>query len=87
MKIRKELNRQLYQQKAYGYEKKPYYFDEAVSAAILGGDVETLKTLIASGAIILSTGMRSLSENELKIYAELFTYTLRRDLGQIRDGN
>lgn len=66
MKIRKELNRQLYQQKAYGYEKKPYYFDEAVSAAILGGDVETLETLIASGAVILSMGMRSLSKNELK---------------------
>lgn len=66
MKIRKELNRQLYQQKAYGYEKKPYYFDEAVLTAILGGGVETLETLIASGAVILSMGMRSLSKNELK---------------------
>lgn len=46
---RKELNRQLYKQMAYGYEKKPYYFDETVLNAILFGDVETLKTLIASG--------------------------------------
>lgn len=49
MKIRKELNRQLYKQKAYGYEKKPYYFDETVLNAILFGDVETLKTLYVSG--------------------------------------
>lgn len=66
MKIRKELNRQLYRQKAYGYEKKPYYFDEAVLNAILDGDVETLKSLTASGAVSLSAGMRVLSKNELK---------------------
>lgn len=66
MKIRKELNRQLYRQKAYGYEKKPYYFDEAVLNAILDGDVETLKSLTASGTVSLSAGMRILSKNELK---------------------
>ena len=66
MKIRKELNRQLYRQKAYGYEKKPHYFDETVLNAILGGDVETLKSLTASGAVSLSAGMRILTKNELK---------------------
>jgi YesN/AraC family two-component response regulator len=66
MKIRKELNRQLYRQKAYGYEKKPYYFDEAVLNAILDGDVETLKSLTVSGSVSLSAGMRILSKNELK---------------------
>lgn len=66
MKIRKELNRQLYRQKAYGYEKKPYYFDEAVLDAILGGDLETLKILLSSGAVTLYAGTRILSENETK---------------------
>lgn len=66
MKIRKELNRQLYNQKAYGYEKKPYYFDESVLDAILGGDLETLKTLISHGMVTLTAGMRILSKNKLK---------------------
>lgn len=66
MKIRRELIRQLYRQKAYGYEKKPYYFDDAVLEAIRNGDVEKLKTLIASGLVKLSSGMRTLSKNQIK---------------------
>lgn len=66
MKIRRELNRQLYQQKAYGYEKRPYYFDKAVLDAIRNGDVEKLKPLIASGSVKLSSGMRTLSKNQMK---------------------
>lgn len=66
MKIRTELNRQLYRQKAYGYEKRPYYLEETVSDAILGGDVENLQRLISSGAVILSGGMRKLSENPIR---------------------
>lgn len=66
MKIRKELNKQLYRQKAYGYEKNPYLLDEAVLNAILGGDVETLEKLISFGAVTLSTNMRTLSKNELR---------------------
>ena len=66
MNIRKELNRQLYRQKAYGYEKSPYLLDEAVLNAILGGDVETLEKLISFGAVSLSTNMRTLSKNELR---------------------
>lgn len=66
MKIRKELNRQLYRQKAYGYEKKPYSLDEAVLSAIFGGDVETLNALIADGAVMLPEGMRKLSKNPLR---------------------
>lgn len=66
MKIRRELNRQLYRQKAYGYEKRPYYFDEAVLEAIQNGDVERLKALISSGSVTLSAGMRTLSKNQLK---------------------
>lgn len=62
MKIRKELNRQLYRQKTYGWEKKPQYFDEAVLNAILDGDIETLKALTTSGAVLLPAGMRILSE-------------------------
>lgn len=66
MKIRKELNSQLYRQKAYGYEKSPYYLDEAVRNAILGGDVEALNRLIADGAVTLPAKMRTLSKNELR---------------------
>lgn len=66
MKIRTELNRQLYRQKAYGYEKKPYYFEDTVIDAILGGDVENLQRLTASGMVVLSSGMRTLSENLLR---------------------
>lgn len=66
MKIRTELNRQLYRQKAYGYEKRPYYFKETISDAILSGDVENLKRLISSGAVTLSGGMRKLSENPVR---------------------
>lgn len=42
MKIRKELNKQLYRQKAYGYEKNPSRLNDAVLNAVLGGDIETL---------------------------------------------
>ncbi|MDE7247409.1 MAG: helix-turn-helix transcriptional regulator [Lachnospiraceae bacterium] len=66
MKIRRELNRQLYRQKAYGYEKRPYYFDEPVFNAILNGDIEKLKILISSGSVTLSAGMRILSKNHIK---------------------
>lgn len=66
MKIRRELNRQLYKQKAYGYEKRPYYFDETVLEAILSGNVEKLKSLISSGSVTLSVGMRTLSKDQIK---------------------
>lgn len=66
MKIRTELNRQLYRQKAYGYEKRPYYFEDTVLDAILGGDIENLQQLTASGMVVLSSGMRTLSENPLR---------------------
>lgn len=66
MKIRKELNKQLYRQKAYGYEKNPSRLNDAVLNAILGGDVETLNHLISSAAITLPTDTRTLSKNELR---------------------
>lgn len=66
MKIRKELNRQLYKQKAYGYEKHPYYFDEAVLDAVLGGDAEALKKFISSKTLTMSTGMRNIAKNPLR---------------------
>lgn len=66
MKIRRELNRQLYRQKAYGYEKQPCCLDETVQSAILGGDIESLNALIASGAVTLPVKMRILSKNSLR---------------------
>lgn len=66
MKIRKELNRQLYRQKAYGYEKNPRLLDEAVLDTILDGSTETLKNLISRGAITLPADTRTLSKNELR---------------------
>ena len=65
MKIRTELNRQLYLQKVHGYTKKPYYLNDTVFEAITSGDIEALKLLISSGMIQLSTEMRILSENRL----------------------
>lgn len=65
MKIRIELNRQLYLQKVHGYIKKPYYLDDAVYEAIISGDTEKLKALISSGMVKLSAEMRILSENRL----------------------
>lgn len=66
MKIRRELNRTLYRQKAYGFENKPSRFDEAVLNAILGGETETIKLLISSGTVSLSAGMRSLTKDALR---------------------
>lgn len=66
MKIRKELNRQLYRQKAYGCEKPLYFLDKAVLDAILCGDAETLTHLLSRGAVTLPTGTRALSKNELR---------------------
>lgn len=66
MKIRRELNRQLYRQKAYGFENRPSCFDKAVLDAILGGETKTLKRLISSERLSLSAGMRNLSKNELR---------------------
>ena len=65
MKIRIELNRQLYLQKVHGYQKKSYYLLDAVLNAITSGDIEQLKILISSGMIKLSADMRILSENQL----------------------
>lgn len=65
MKIRIELNRQLYLQKVHGYKKESYYLRDSVFDAIAGGDIEKLKILISSGMIKLSTEMRVLSENQL----------------------
>ncbi len=65
MKIRIELNRQLYLQKVHGYHKKTYYLKDTVFEAIISGDLEKLKDLISSGMIKLSTEMRILSENQL----------------------
>lgn len=42
MKIRRELNRQLYQQKIYGFERHPYYLEDAVFEAVTNGDTEKL---------------------------------------------
>lgn len=66
MKIRRELNRQLYRQKAYGFENRLSCFDKAVLDAILGGETKTLKRLISSERLSLSAGMRNLSKNELR---------------------
>ena len=66
MKIRRELNRQLYKQKAYGCERSTYYLDKAVLDAILAGDFEKLKNLIFAEEVTLSAGMRMLSRNQLK---------------------
>lgn len=66
MKIRKELNRQLYRQKIYGSENSPRYFEEAALDAILNGDVETVKALIYRKVLTLSAGMRILSEDKRK---------------------
>lgn len=66
MKIRRELNRQLYKQKIYGCEKGPCFFDEALPDAIRNGDVEKVKLLILSGTATLSAGIRILTKDELK---------------------
>lgn len=65
MKIRKELNRQLYLQKVHGYTKKAYHLNDAVFEAVINGDLEKLKLLMSSSMIRLSTEMRILSENQL----------------------
>lgn len=65
MKIRKELNKQLYLQKVYGYKKAPYYLDNAALEAVKSGDTERLIDLIASGTLRLSAEMRTLSKNRL----------------------
>ena len=66
MKIRQELNRQLYLQKVNGYEKRPYYFDDGVLEAINNGDTEKLKNLISQKLVKLPAEMRTLSENRLR---------------------
>lgn len=66
MKIRRELNRQLYQQKIYGFERQPYYLEDAVFEAVTNGDTEKLMLLISSGEVNLPAEMRMLSENQLK---------------------
>lgn len=65
MKIRKELNKQLYLQKVYGYKKTPYYLDDAVIEAVKSGDTEKLQNLISAGMLKLSAEMRTLSKNRL----------------------
>ena len=66
MKIRRELNRQLYRQKAYGFENRLSCFDKAVLDAILGGETKTLKQLVSSERLCLSAGIRDLTKNELR---------------------
>lgn len=66
MKIRRELNRQLYKQKIYGFERQPYYLEDAVFEAVTNGDTEKLMLLISSGEVNLPAEMRVLSENQLK---------------------
>lgn len=66
MKIRRELNRQLYRQKAYGFENKPSCFDKAVLDAILSGETKRLEQLVSSERLSLSAGMRTLTKNELR---------------------
>lgn len=66
MKIRRELNRQLYKQKVYGGGKRTGRLDDAVYDAILDGNLERLKSQIASGALALSAESRILSKNKLK---------------------
>lgn len=70
MKIRKELNKQLYRQKAYGYEKNPSRLNDAVLNAVLGGDIETLNHLISRGAITLPTDTRTLSSTKINARME-----------------
>lgn len=65
MKVRKELNKQLYLQKVHGYKKIPYYLEDDVFEAINGGDIEKLKILISKGMLSLSKETRILSENRL----------------------
>ena len=65
MKIRIELNRQLYLQKVHGYQKKPYYLEDGILEAITSGDTEKLNTFISSGEVKLSAVGRILSENQL----------------------
>ncbi len=65
MKVRKELNKQLYLQKVHGYKKEPYYFEESVFEAISGGYVEKVKKYISLGMTDLSRTTRILSENQI----------------------
>lgn len=66
MKIRKELNKRLYEQKMYGCEKSPYCPDRTGIRAITDGDMDRLKELFLSEKMNLLKEKRTLSDNKLK---------------------